>query len=248
MPQEHSHRPEAIAERLDAPARVSYLRDYVYGGIDGAVTTFAIVAGVAGAELSTGIVLVLGLANLLGDGFSMAAGNFSGTRSEQEEYRRLRAMERRHIERTPEGEREEVRQIFARKGFEGEALESAVEVITAERERWIDFMMSEEHGLGHATRSPIHAARATFVAFLLCGAVPLIPYLMGWLELVDLSAGALFAAASILTGGVFFAIGSAQSFFSERSWARLGAETLLIGGAAAAIAYAVGWALKGLAV
>ncbi|MEO1121231.1 MAG: VIT1/CCC1 transporter family protein [Pseudomonadota bacterium] len=246
MPVEHSHHPAEIAERLDAPFRVSYLRDYVYGGIDGAVTTFAIVAGVAGAELSIGIVLVLGAANLLGDGFSMAAGNYSATRSEEEEYRRFRAMEQRHIERSPEGEREEVRQIFARKGFEGEALETAVEVITSERERWIDFMMSEEHGLGHASRSPALAAQATFLAFLLCGAVPLIPYVFGWLGFVTLSDAGLFATASVLTGATFFAIGSAQSWFSEKTWWRLGTETLVIGGSAAAIAYWVGWALKGL--
>ncbi|MCI4660482.1 MAG: VIT1/CCC1 transporter family protein [Neomegalonema sp.] len=244
---EHSHHPKAIAARLDAPHRVSYLRDYVYGGIDGAVTTFAIVAGVAGAELSVGIVLILGLANLLGDGFSMAAGNFSGTRSEVEEQARLRVIEQRHIRHAPEGEREEVRQIFAQKGFEGDALEAAVATITADEERWIAFMLNEEYGIGHATRSPWRAAWATFAAFLLCGAAPLLPYLLGWLGLFTLDEHSLFALAAIVTGLVFVAIGSAQSFFSEKAWWRLGLETLLIGGSAALIAYGVGWALRGLA-
>jgi len=245
---EHSHRPEDIAERLEAPFRASYLRDYVYGGIDGAVTTFAIVAGVAGAELSTGIVLILGLANLLGDGFSMAAGNFSGTRSEEEERRSLRAMEHRHVDSHPDGEREEVRQILARKGFEGEALEAAVGVITAERERWIDFMMSEEHGVSLANRTPLAAALSTFGAFLVCGAAPLVPYLLAFLGWVDADPDLLFRIAAVATCVVFFAIGSAQGLFVDKPGWRLGLETLTTGAVAAAIAYGIGWALKGLAI
>lgn len=247
MPNEHSHEPSEIAERLEEPFRASYLRDYIYGGIDGAVTTFAIVAGVAGAELSTGIVLVLGIANLVGDGFSMAAGNYSGTRSEIEEQHTLRAMENRHVEAFPEGEREEVRQIFARKGFEGEALDAAVEVITAERERWIDFMMAEEHGAARVSRSPRSAAFATFTAFLVCGTAPLLPYLLSWFGWIDLSPVMLFQAAGAITCAVFFAIGSAQGLFVEKPGWKLGLETLATGASAAAIAYLIGWALKGLA-
>ena len=105
----------------------SYLRDWVYGGIDGAVTTFAVAAGVAGANLSPQIVLILGFANLVADGFSMAVANYSGTKAEREQYERLIAIEHKHIAAIPEGEREEIRQIFAKKGFQGEDLERAVD-------------------------------------------------------------------------------------------------------------------------
>ena len=98
------------------------------------MTTFAIVAGVAGAQLSTSVILILGLANLLADGFSMAAGNYSGVKAEKDDYQRLREMEIRHIAMTPEGEREEVRQIFSSKGFAGDDLERAVDVITQSHE------------------------------------------------------------------------------------------------------------------
>ena len=132
---EHGHNPREIAKRLQDGPRISYLRDWVYGGIDGTVTTFAVVAGVVGAELSTNALLILGAANLFADGFSMAAANYSGTKAEIEEYEQVRRMEERHVDIAPEGEREEIRQIFQAKGFEGEALDSAVDVITGQRER-----------------------------------------------------------------------------------------------------------------
>ena len=79
---EHSHTREGISERLSQARRPNYLRDWIYGGIDGTVTTFAVVSGVAGAQLSSQVVIILGLANLLADGFSMAASNYSGTKTE----------------------------------------------------------------------------------------------------------------------------------------------------------------------
>jgi vacuolar iron transporter family protein len=116
-PLEHGHSREEIRQRLSADPIQSYLRDWVYGGIDGAVTTFAVAAGVAGASLSPQIVLILGFANLLADGFSMAVANYSGTQTEREQYERLIAIEHKHIAAVPDGEREEIRQIFAKKGF-----------------------------------------------------------------------------------------------------------------------------------
>ena len=85
---EHEHTAEAIAARI-ASADHNYIRDFIYGGIDGSVTTFAVVSGVSGAELATSIVLILGFANLAADGFSMAASNYLGTRAEQDDYQRL---------------------------------------------------------------------------------------------------------------------------------------------------------------
>ena len=116
---EHGHSREEIRQRLGSRPSESYLRDWVYGGIDGAVTTFAVAAGVAGANLSPGIVLILGFANLLADGFSMAVANYSGTKTEQEQYERLIAIENKHIDTVPDGEREEIRQIFGEEGLPG---------------------------------------------------------------------------------------------------------------------------------
>lgn len=235
---DHQHTREAIERRLSAGPRASYLRDWIYGGIDGAVTTFAVVSGVVGAELSTTVILILGTANLLADGFSMAASNYTGTRAEAEEGEYLRAVEQRHIDEEPEGEREEVRQIFAGKGFAGDDLERIVEVITGQRELWVQTMLTEEYGLASDVRSAKLAAASTFSAFLVCGAVPLAPYVAG--------VGSAFLWASLLTAGVFFAIGCARSRWSIHPWWRTGLETLGVGGGAAALAYLVGWLLRGL--
>jgi vacuolar iron transporter family protein len=235
---EHGHSPEAIEARLNRGPRINYLRDWVYGGIDGAITTFAIVAGVVGAEMSSRVVLILGIANLLADGFSMAAANFSGTRTEIDDYERLRAMEERHVDIDPEGEREEVRQIYQAKGFDGDELANMVDLVTSRRRHWIDIMLSEEHGLSLTQRSPWKAGLSTFAAFVICGAVPLIPFV---LELPDKA-----VVAAVMTAFVFFLIGSVKSLWSTHSWWRSGSETLTIGMVAATLAYVIGWALGSL--
>jgi VIT1/CCC1 family predicted Fe2+/Mn2+ transporter len=235
---EHDHTVEAIRQRLSA-VRHNYIRDWIYGGIDGAVTTFAVVSGIAGAQLSPLIVLVLGFANLVADGFSMAASNYLGTRAEIDDYRRLEEIEHRHIRLAPEGEREEVRQIYAEKGFEGEELEKAVELITSDKQRWVETMLAEEYGLPAEIRSPWKAALSTFAAFNICGLIPLLPYLF--------SVGDSFTVSSVLTCATFFFIGSVKSRWSTASWLRSGLETLAVGSLAAALAYAVGVLLKDLA-
>jgi VIT1/CCC1 family predicted Fe2+/Mn2+ transporter len=234
---EHEHSPNAIRERLDAGPAHNYLRDWIYGGIDGAVTTLAVVTGVAGAQLSHWVVLVLGFANLFADGFSMAASNYLGTKAEHDDWRRLEHIEHRHIELEPEGEREEVRQIFERKGFEGAELERIVELVTSNRERWVQTMLTDEYGLPQSIRSAWRAAFSTFSAFLVCGLVPLVPYLFG-------TKRHSLALSAALTALVFFAIGSIKSRWSTSSWWRSGLTTFLVGAIAAALAYVVGGFLR----
>ena len=236
---DHSHDPKDIAERLALGPRINYLRDWIYGGIDGAVTTFAVVAGVVGAELSVGVVLILGLANLVADGFSMAASNYSGTKAERDDYDRIRLIELRHIRNSTEGEREELRQIYRAKGFEGDELEKMVDLLSSHEEVWVETMLNEEYGLSRAQRSPILAALATFIAFIICGAVPLVPFVLG------MEAGAVTAAYA--TGVVFFIIGAMKSNWSTQKWYYSGIETLVIGMGAAAMAYGIGVLLRGLA-
>lgn len=242
---EHSHAPEAIRRRLQEGPTESYLGDMVYGALDGAVTTFAVVSSVAGAGLSAGVLIVLGLANLLADGFSMGAGAFLGGRTRRQTRDRIRRMEERHIDQHPEGEREEIRQIFAAKGFHGEDLDRVVAVITADRQRWIETMLREEHGLPDTMPSPWRAGLATFAAFAVAGVVPLAAFVLEYLR-PDTVTRPFFWSA-LLTGAAFFGIGALKSRFVEIPWWRSALETLLTGAAAATVAYAVGALLSGLA-
>ena len=162
----------------------------------------------------------------------MAASNYLGTRAEHDDWRRLEAIENRHIDLAPEGEREEVRQIFARQGFADQELERIVELTTSDRERWVQTMLKDEYGLPHAVRSPWIAALTTFTAFVLCGLAPLVPYLIGSEHSLVLSV--------TLTAIVFVAIGSIKSRWSTASWWHSGLTTLLVGAIAALLAYFAG--------
>ncbi len=233
MQTDHGHTPEEIARRLSAPQRGrGNLGDAVYGAIDGSVTTFAIVAGVAGAGLSPLVIVALGVANVLADGFSMAAGNYAATKAELDDIARLRAVEDRHIRLYPEGERLELRAILEQKGLSGDTLDQATDQIARNRVRWIETMLEGEYGLGAADPHPMKAALVTFAAFLAAGIIPLVPFL--------LSLGGAFGLSAGLTLVTFFAIGALKSLWSLAPWWRSALETLAIGGTAAGIAYGVG--------
>lgn len=237
------HSPDAIRRRLAGNTKPSYIKDFIYGAIDGAVTTFAIVAASAGAGLSSGIIIVLGLANLLADGFSMAASNYLGTKADQQLFEKTKAEEYVEIETHPEGEIEEIRQIFAAQGFEGENLEHIVEVITGDRELWVKTMMREEHGLEEGGPEALPAAKATFIAFLIVGAVPLMPYFLGaFVEIPE-----QFVISCGLTALAFLMVGWIKGRIVGVDKLRSALETLAIGGAAAAVAYVVGVLLQGMA-
>lgn len=239
-----SHTPDRIRQRLETPVSHSYLRDFIYGAIDGTVTTFAVVSGVAGAGLSTGVIIVLGVANLVGDGFSMAAGNYLGTKTEEQLRKKARKTEEDHIAKYPEGEREEIRQIFANKGFAGEQLERVVDVITSDRKRWVDTMMVEELRMPLHGPSAIRAAITTFIAFVVVGLIPLVAFIYNFMSPAGLANPYLVSV--VLTGIAFFLVGAAKSRFVDEPWYRAGMETLLIGGGAAGLAYAIGMLLAGV--
>ena len=163
---DHGHTLAEVRARIAAPPATPYLRDCVYGAVDGAVTTFAIVAGVMGAGLSPRVIIALGVANVLADGFSMAAANYSGTKAEADNARRLRAVEERHIDESPEGEMLELREILRTKGLAGAVLDAAAAAIARDRSKWIDLMLTDEYGLAPVPPHPLRAAIATFLAFL----------------------------------------------------------------------------------
>lgn len=238
------HTPRAVSARLGRPPAPSYLHDFIYGAIDGAITTFAVVAGVQGANLDETIVIILGAANLIADGFSMAVSNYLGSRAERQRREHARREEERHIREFPEGEREEVRQIFAAKGFAGADLERVVDVITSDRELWTETMMSEELGFASSDPSELRAALATFVAFVTVGFLPLAVFVFDVAAPGDVADPFLWSA--LMTGVAFLVVGALKSPFVDQGSIRAALETLAVGGVAACLAYAAGALLQGI--
>ncbi|MDX2287075.1 MAG: VIT1/CCC1 transporter family protein [Bacteroidia bacterium] len=221
-----------------------YLGEFVYGSIDGSVTTFAVVAGAAGADLPISTVLILGFANLLADGFSMSVGAYLSSRSERDTYEKHRRIEYQEVEDIPEMEREEIRQIYRAKGFEGELLEQVVSVITADKDRWVDVMMKEELEMVPDHKSPLGMAAVTFSAFVTVGLVPLAAYLFN--AGGGLPPGRLFAISCVFTSLAFLFIGWLKARVTQTNYLKAIAETLFLGGSAAAVSYVVGDLLEKL--
>ncbi|MEX0790066.1 MAG: VIT1/CCC1 transporter family protein [Actinomycetota bacterium] len=237
-----SHTPAAVQSRLSGSSG-SYLRDFVYGAVDGTVTTFAVVAGAAGAGLTATIVIILGVANLIADGFSMAVSNYLGSRADRQFEQRARREESEHVELIPEGELEELRQILQAKGLQGERLDRAVDAISADPTLWVDIVLRDGMGISIDSRNPVKAAGATFVAFLVAGSLPLSPFVV---QAFAPGPERVFLWSSLMTGTAFFVIGSLKEKMVGASPWRGGIETLLLGGAAATLAFLAGDLLEGL--
>ena len=217
--------------------------DFIYGSIDGAVTTFAIVAGVVGASLSPGIILILGFANLFADGFSMAAANYQASKTRNEYIEMKRKQEEWEIDNLEEQEKEEIRDIYSKKGFKDELLEEIVRIITSRRKVWVDTMMKEELGLIEDEKAPLDSSISTFVGFNLIGLIPLIPFMVFMAIGVDPNSEAFFYSI-IFVVSAFFIVGVVKGKIVKKSKMRSGVYTLIIGGIAATVAYFIGFGLN----
>ncbi|PSL05069.1 VIT1/CCC1 transporter family protein [Cecembia rubra] len=221
----------------------NYLREFVYGGIDGAVTTFAVVAGAVGANLEPAIIIILGFANLFADGFSMSVGAYLSAKSEKEHYKKHRKIEYWEIETIPDVERKEVEEIYRAKGFEGQLLQDVVDVIVSDKDRWVDEMMKNELEMIPDSKSPLKIGLATLISFILVGFIPLILYVYDYFKEVNFDK---FFWTSFFTGLAFAFVGWLKSFVNQTNTFKSILETLILGFVAALVAYYVGDFLEAL--
>lgn len=219
----------------------TYLKEIVYGGNDGIVTTFAVVAGFTGANLGNAgsfsflTVLLFGMANLFADGVSMGLGNFLSLRSEKDVYKAEEAKERYEVRNNPASEITETIEILRTKGFTQKQAEDLTRIYSTNEEYWINFMMQHELELPNPSKeNPVFTALATFFAFVVFGSIPLLPYLF----LSDSSKS--FQYATTAAGSALLLLGLLRWRISKESLIRSVSEILLVGGLAASVAYLVG--------
>src|SRR6056297_2660971 len=219
-----------------------FLKQIVYGGNDGIVTTFAIVAGFAGAsaegvaQIGGLAVLVFGLANLFADAVSMGLGEFLSTRSKRDLYNSRRTAELRSLRDNPGGEREELEQMLSERGLAPASAQRAAEELMRSPELVADMMMTYElQMVDMRTAHPVAEGLSTFLAFVLLGAVPLLPYFV--LPATDPRTFGLSVAA---TFAALVSLGLLRWKATEQRLARCVGETVLVGGVCALVAFAVG--------
>lgn len=214
-----------------------YLGEFVYGGIDGIVTTFAVVSAVAGAGLEPGVVLILGFANLISDGLSMGISAYLSERSDVDQYRKQRRAVVASLESGIDKASKIIQKNLKKYGFKGKELESATKNVAGSKHA-ADFIMKEEHALAEEPQAAVSVGVVTFVSFLVVGVVPLIAYLADYVFELELSNP--FAITIGLAALTFAGIGWLKSRVAHASVPKSIAETLVLGMIASGASYYIG--------
>lgn len=213
------------------------IRDVILGANDGFVSILGLVSGVAGGTANNSLVVLAGVAGAIAAAISMALGNYISIKSQIEVYKAEIERERREIEEMPAAEKQEVREMYAKKGFRGKELELVVKRLTTDKKVWLKVMMEEELGLreGDLGRPKLSAA-LTGGAFIVASVFPIVPYVFFPVQQALLHSVALTMLA-------VFVVGAAKTFFTKRPWLRSGLEMAVIAALSSAIAYVVGQAI-----
>lgn len=240
----------SLDEHLAKEHRISpfqtYLKEIVYGGNDGIVTTFAVVAGFTGAQVASGMpaipiltVLLFGLANLFADGVSMGLGNFLSIRSEKDVYKAHQAKELYEIRHHAASEKEETIAILKTKGFSDKHAKQLTEIYATNEQYWLAFMMNDELELPNPTgENPLFTGLATFTAFITFGFIPLLPYIL----IRDYSQAFFYSV--LATFSALILLGLLRWRVTNEHILRSVSEIVAVGGISSAVAYIVGTFFK----
>ena len=229
-----------------------HVKDAVYAANDGVVTTFAVVAGFAGyslhhadlggpaSEAAFIVLLVVGFASLFADGFSMATGNYLGTRSESSQYAHEKGKLKKEFQGGGEAAVKDAHSFLQEKGFSEKDADKIAGVMVRNKSFFYDIIISHRLGIGESSiKDALRGSVVTLISFLIAGIIPLIPYIV--LQSDASSSSTQFLFACILTGVALFVVGAWSSTYSGRKWTSSGAEMLLVGGFAAGVAYSAGY-------
>ena len=224
------------------------LKAIIFGGLDGILTSFAIIAGAHGANLGPVPMLALGISNVLADALSMGAGEFLSSRSYNSYVLKEREREMWELKNHPEGEIAEMVQLFVARGMSRVDAEVVIERMAKYEEFFVDIMMKEELSLPvpseEDTLESLKDGIAMFLAFALFGMLPLACYILAGMLAPSLDVTSLFSVACVATVISLFALGAFKARFHDKRYLYAGVETVLLGGACAAVSYFVGRAVS----
>lgn len=226
--------PNDAHEADEQPRLRNYVRDLILGFNDGVVSTYAVCAGVAGAAFSTTAIGVAGVAAAVAGALSMGLGEYLSTKSQSQYYRSEAQRERSHIRKYRDLEVQELREMLIEREYPAHVVEPLVEHLAADEDRFVDFMMREEFGVGkESDRSPVAAMAIVMASFVLGAALPVLPFFI-------VPAGSALAVASGLSLAGLFAAGATKGRLAGLGMVRSGGEMAVLGGLAAALTYGIG--------
>jgi len=214
--------------------QTNWLRDVILGGQDGLVNILGIILGVIAGGGSNTVLIAAGFAAAITESISMGAVGYTSSVSQRDYYQAERAREAAEIDAVPEAERQEIRAIYATKGFSGELLERVVDTITANRDSWLATMMDEELHLQPVETSAIlRSAFVITVATLIGHLIPLLPFV--WLARTP-----ALVLAIVLSALVLFGVGVYSAVTLVGDWRKSGLKMLVIGLGAAGVGFLIG--------
>ena len=222
----------------------SYVKSIVFGGLDGIITTFSIVAAVAGASMSSQVIIMMGFANLLSDGISMGLGDYLSESAEIKYIRTERQREVWEVENIPDAELTEMIELYTKQGVEEEDAKTILTTMIKYKDLFVDHMMILELGLQSPDEHehPAKNGLVTFGSFVLFGSVPMWVYLVVWGIQYNNQQGA-FGIACGFTAATMFLLGATQAKLTKQNIVKTGLSMMMNGCLAAAAAYLIGWGL-----
>lgn len=245
----HDEKKQSLAAQENhGGAGAEMIKSIVYGGLDGIVTSFAIIASVYGANMSAAVVLISGFSKLVGDALSMGLGDAISEHAEQRYIKGERQREQLEYTNMPEEEIEEMVRIYEKKGFTREEASEVMRLMTKKPEYtnyFIDHMMIQELDLVVPDEgdNPLKNGAVSFISFVIFGAIPLIPYIFFYISDYD-NKGGQFGIACAFTVVTLFMLGVSQALLIRQPWLKQGLLMILNGSLAAASAFLIGWGIQ----
>ncbi|MFT4311641.1 MAG: VIT1/CCC1 transporter family protein [Candidatus Woesearchaeota archaeon] len=224
------------------PDEGGFIQDVIHGGLTGTITTFAVVSGITGASLGANIILIIGSANLLAHGFTIAISNYLGIEAKNKYTNKERKQVTKDILSHLNASEEELEKFYRKHHYTKDEANKLVHTLVKHKQTFADTIMDEELHIENHQESPLKTSLVTFFSFLFFGFVPLFSYVLDLFSAMFIANP--FVVATSLTGATIFGLGTFKAALTDKHWFASGLQILILGGAAALIAFYVGSTLS----